>query len=312
MTATSNGIFEYEEVCAGVAPANVTLTFNANVCADEPIASLIPVVSKGAGDVNQFTASAKLMPAGNAGVQPFPVGGVNTPIVRWFMGPLLDLATTNASAAKGNKTMMVDFDLPTLRSMSTLPDEGYNSSIYSNAVVLDGPANQWVYFAIQNNFQTSHPMHLHGHDFSVLGQGHGVFTSDMVGQLNFGNTIRRDTVLLWGAPVIDPSTGRPFTGPNAPAQSGWTVIGFQTDNPGAWVMHCHIIFHADGGMALQFIEQPDSIKDYYGSQFQDVCSKYESWEAAGGAGKLNYESGLKKRYAAHLDAHKNLHGAHSF
>ncbi|KAK5073890.1 hypothetical protein LTR64_006969 [Lithohypha guttulata] len=302
--STSNGVFEYEGSCDKPTPGN--LTFNANVCQDEPIASLVPVVPRGAGDLAKFTATSKLLPAGNAGTQAFS----NVSIVRWFMGPVDDLST-NSATKKGNKTIMVDFDLPTLRAMSTLPNEGFNSSIYSNAVVLDGPANDWVYFVIQNNFQTSHPMHLHGHDVSVVGQGHGIFTADMASTLNFGNPIRRDTVLLWGAPVINPDTGRPFTGPNAPAQSGWTVIGFQTDNPGAWVMHCHIMFHADGGMGMQFIERPRDIKDYYDSQFQNTCSQYEAWEASGGIGKLEYESGLKRRYQDHLEAHKFSGYSHS-
>lgn len=32
------------------------------------------------------------------------------------------------------------------------------------------------------------------------------------------------------------------------------VIAFQMDNPGAWLMHCHIAWHASSGMAIQFVE----------------------------------------------------------
>lgn len=64
-----------------------------------------------------------------------------------------------------------------------------------------------------------HPIHLHGHDFYLLGTGSGVFSDPAV--LKYSNPMRRDVAML-------------------PA-NGWLVIGFVTDNPGAWLMHCHIV-----------------------------------------------------------------------
>jgi FtsP/CotA-like multicopper oxidase with cupredoxin domain len=64
-----------------------------------------------------------------------------------------------------------------------------------------------------------HPIHLHGHDFYVLGAGSGNFSN--VTELQFTNPPRRDVAMLPGG--------------------GWLVIGFITDNPGAWLMHCHIV-----------------------------------------------------------------------
>jgi hypothetical protein len=65
-------------------------------------------------------------------------------------------------------------------------------------------------------------MHLHGHDFYVLGSGIGNFT---VENLNYDNPIRRDTAML-------------------PA-GGWLAVAFKTDNPGAWLMHCHVAWHVE-------------------------------------------------------------------
>jgi FtsP/CotA-like multicopper oxidase with cupredoxin domain len=282
----ANGIFTYKGSC-GTPTVDTAWTSTLNTqtdCKDEPLASLIPVQGKSGGTLEKFNSIAQLLPGGNGGSQTFANYG---PIIRWLLGPPTPLATTpNTPQTLGANTINVDFDQPTLKSMATLPSVGFNNSIYSNAVVLDGPANDWVYFVIQNNFQTSHPMHLHGHDFSVLGQGKGVFSASQVSTLNFQNPIRRDTALLFG-----------IVGPGGVPQGGWTVIGFQTDNPGAWIMHCHIIWHADGGMALQYIEQPSAIDaaGYYGStSFQNECAAYQAYEAAGGEGKLSYESGLKR------------------
>lgn len=256
----------------------------------------MPHVAKSGGSPGEFSSSAKLLPGGNAASQIFEKYG---PVNRWYLGGVQDLAG-NSGTVRGDKTINVTFSEPTLKTLADLPNLPYNSSIYSNAVVVDGSANHWVYFVIQNNFQTSHPMHLHGHDFSILGYGTGVFTADMIGQLNFQNPIRRDTALLVG-----------FGNPTS-FTSGWTVIGFQTDNPGAWVMHCHIIWHSDGGMGLQYLERPGEINaaSYTSSStFQNECAAYKNYEANGGELKAPYESGLKLKKRLH--GHQ-LHGhAHS-
>lgn len=36
---------------------------------------------------------------------------------------------------------------------------------------------------------------------------------------------------------------------------GWLVLAFETDNPGAWLMHCHIAWHVSEGLAVQFLER---------------------------------------------------------
>ncbi|CAG8906203.1 unnamed protein product [Penicillium egyptiacum] len=74
----------------------------------------------------------------------------------------------------------------------------------------------------------SHPMHLHGHNFWVLGSGNGSFPYDSAKDapeslINLRNPPYRDTTNL--------------------PPSGWAVIRYVTDNPGAWIFHCHIQWH---------------------------------------------------------------------
>ncbi|CAG8745953.1 9472_t:CDS:1, partial [Dentiscutata heterogama] len=40
-----------------------------------------------------------------------------------------------------------------------------------------------------------------------------------------------------------------------------TVIRYHLDNPGVWLMHCHMHWHLIKGMALQLIELPSKIKN---------------------------------------------------
>lgn len=48
---------------------------------------------------------------------------------------------------------------------------------------------------------------------------------------------------------------------------GYVIIRFQTDNPGFWLMHCHLEAHMDIGMAVvlqvgEISEQPKPPKDF--------------------------------------------------
>lgn len=36
---------------------------------------------------------------------------------------------------------------------------------------------------------------------------------------------------------------------------GWLVVAFETNNPGAWLFHCHIVWHASQGLSVQFLER---------------------------------------------------------
>lgn len=279
----SNAIIEYEGSCTTIPAANSTTTTSAATCIDEPLASLIPIVAKTGGDSSLFDSNGKLLPAGNAAR--FAFAGLPGTYVQWMMGAPTAL---NSPITGANRTINVNFTLPSLELLNSGIDA--SSAIFGNTVVLNGSESTWAYFVITNNFATSHPMHLHGHDFAVLGQAYGTpWDSSRVSTLNFNNPIRRDTALLFGQGL----------NPNSP---GYTVIGFPLDNPGAWVMHCHIIWHADLGMGMQFIERPGEISAYASKEaFNDECESYKAFEASNpGSIKLPYEAGIKR----HLDEHK--------
>ncbi|CAM6129148.1 unnamed protein product [Calypogeia fissa] len=85
---------------------------------------------------------------------------------------------------------------------------------------------------IYNGFE-SHPMHLHGHNFYILGQGFGNYdTARQTTGLNTYNPPLRNTVTV-------------------PA-GGWAVIRVLFDNPGMWLFHCHLDKHTAWGMQTVF------------------------------------------------------------
>jgi FtsP/CotA-like multicopper oxidase with cupredoxin domain len=130
----------------------------------------------------------------------FPTVGFNSDsLFRWYLN---------------STTMVAEWTNPTLLQVLN----GNTTYDTSNAVIELPTADEWVYMVIETSLAVPHPIHLHGHDFFVLAQGSGSYSSDTT--LNLENPPRRDTAML-------------------PA-SGYLVMAFETDNPGAWLMHCHI------------------------------------------------------------------------
>ena len=113
---------------------------------------------------------------------------------------------------------------------ATESDAIYRLKFNSTVDVILQNANTMV----PNNSET-HPWHLHGHDFWVLGYGKGVFDpiKDPLGY-NLVDPIMKNTL-----PV------HPY---------GWTAIRFRADNPGVWAFHCHIESHFFMGMGVVFEE----------------------------------------------------------
>ncbi|CAI2173817.1 1010_t:CDS:10 [Funneliformis geosporum] len=91
-----------------------------------------------------------------------------------------------------------------------------------------------IYFI--NTDEGEHPIHMHGHQFWLLGIGNGTVVDKTA--LNTVNPIKRDTSTI---PI-----------------SGWSALRFVVDNPGVWGHHCHM-WHMQVGLVMQLIELPDEI-----------------------------------------------------
>ncbi|QDS75104.1 hypothetical protein FKW77_007202 [Venturia effusa] len=133
----------------------------------------------------------------------------------------------------------------------------------------------WTYWIIQETAGTKvpipHPMHLHGHDFFILGAGTGIFDKATDPQkLTYVNPPRRDVTFLPG--------------------SGWVVVAFPTDNPGAWLMHCHIAWHVAEGLGVQFLESKSTI-NLPDAAWDKTCANWKKYYN-GSPAYLQSDSGL--------------------
>ncbi|KAF2271885.1 uncharacterized protein EI97DRAFT_497001 [Westerdykella ornata] len=132
----------------------------------------------------------------------------------------------------------VNHSYPTMQGLI----DGVSDWPKDNNVYKLGQANKWWYWVIQAGGETGppdHPIHLHGHDFHVLGSARNRTWDGDISTLRFSNPPRRDTAML-------PSLG-------------YLVLAFESNNPGIWLMHCHVPFHQSQGFALQFLEREDEI-----------------------------------------------------
>lgn len=135
-------------------------------------------------------------------------------------------------------------------------------------------AEDWVYLIITGQgtpkqvaggkrafIPVAHPMHLHGHDFVVLAQESRPYHPDDLknGTFTYDNPPRRDVALL--------------------PRNGYLAIGFKTDNPGLWIIHCHIAWHASSGLGLQIKENVKEIKltKAASNEKDRVCKNWRKW-----------------------------------
>ncbi|KAF4341171.1 laccase-like multicopper oxidase [Fusarium beomiforme] len=134
----------------------------------------------------------------------------------------------------------------------------------------DYTEKEWVYFVLTmdgaNGAITpgAHPIHLHGHDFALLQQEENQKYDPSKLNLKLDNPPRRDVVLLPGG--------------------GFVVIAFKADNPGIWLMHCHIARHASEGLAMQVLERQSDANRLFpvGSpnmnEAERVCRDWKTWQ----------------------------------
>ncbi|KAK8581512.1 hypothetical protein V6N12_071732 [Hibiscus sabdariffa] len=119
----------------------------------------------------------------------------------------------------------------------------YTGTPPSNTMVSNGtkvvvlPFNTSVELVMQDTSilgAESHPLHLHGFNFFVVGQGFGNFDPNKdPAKFNLIDPVERNTI---GVP-----------------SGGWVAIRFVADNPGVWFMHCHLEVHTSWGLKMAWI-----------------------------------------------------------
>ncbi|KAF8858876.1 hypothetical protein BDZ45DRAFT_704516 [Acephala macrosclerotiorum] len=223
------GIVRYDSSSTADPTTTSDVTIGSN-CGDEPLANLVPYLAMNVGNISEVTEES--------------LSFTFSSYFTW---------TINSSS------LYMNWSDPTI--IRIYEDEPIWPTAY-NVVPLTADSNdEWTVYVIQDlsGIGLYHPIHLHGHDFWVIGQATGQFDIDS-SDLNLVNPPRRDVASL-------------------PA-NGYLAIAFKKDNPGSWLMHCHIAWHASEGLALQFVERESEIGQSMANvqMSEDNCAAWIDYE----------------------------------
>ncbi|KAI9892924.1 MAG: hypothetical protein M1814_001083 [Vezdaea aestivalis] len=220
-------------------------------CSDEPYDKLKPVL-KWKVDPPTEKSNLGFYAVGLQNTSGFPYNPESPWFNRWtaYLAPL-----------------WLNFSHPTINNLA--PPGGQYPG-YLDVTSSNHTEGSWVYMVISGRPiknttgvifpPAAHPIHLHGHDFALLAQSKDLYPGDLNKvNLTLTNPPRRDVVLL-------------------PAQ-GYIVIAFKADNPGVWLLHCHIAWHASSGLGLQVAENVDRIKIAPETRkaIDETCKQWDAW-----------------------------------
>ena len=111
---------------------------------------------------------------------------------------------------------------------------------------IDIPLNAIVEVVLVDEVQQpnlSHPFHLHGQAFHIMGIGRSP-NKDI--KINLKHALDLDRKGLLMRHFKSPPAKDTVAVPN----NGYVVFRFKADNPGFWFFHCHFLFHIVIGMNL--------------------------------------------------------------
>ncbi len=109
----------------------------------------------------------------------------------------------------------------------------------------------------------------------MLAQSHEPWNETTSPRLfRYDNPPRRDTAML--------------------PRAGFLALAFKPDNPGSWLLHCHIAWHASSGLAQQILVRPDEIPDLPGHlvETKRVCANWSDTELAQNMDQIQDDSGV--------------------
>lgn len=166
---------------------------------------------------------------------------------------LVKNSTGNMEWQLNSQTYRANFNIPLLweaaAGRTSFPDQPqwHTMNLGTNATIILNITNLTPFY---------HPFHLHGHNMYVLNEGPSNTIWDGSTR-NPSNPLRRDTQMI--SPL------------------GWVALQFENDNPGIWPFHCHVAWHLSGGLAMNFMTQPENIPTLPVGERESTCTAWEEY-----------------------------------
>ncbi|KAL1594398.1 hypothetical protein SLS60_010158 [Paraconiothyrium brasiliense] len=118
-------------------------------------------------------------------------------------------------------------------------------------LILTTKNNTWIdlVFHVATAGQPPHPIHKHSNKGFIIGQGEGNFTWNSVAQAAAENPENFN--------LISPPFRDGFVTPASATSPTWLAVRYQVVNPGAFLLHCHVQSHLEGGMSMVILDGVD-------------------------------------------------------
>ncbi|KAI4147817.1 MAG: hypothetical protein LQ340_005362 [Diploschistes diacapsis] len=174
--------------------------------------------------------------------------------------------------------------VPSLYSAISTGSNNTNPIVYgqTNPFVLQHNA---VVEIVMNDYHTNlHPFHLHGHQFQTLLRTapNGGYYSGTTPSNVSATPMRRDTLMV--------------------QNGGHAVIRFRADNPGVWLLHCHIEWHTESGLIATIVEAPELLQGVQVPQDHlQACKKYGLPDTGNSLGNVSDPLGSQTYHVPLLD-----------
>jgi FtsP/CotA-like multicopper oxidase with cupredoxin domain len=115
--------------------------------------------------------------------------------------------------------------------------------------------NTWIdlVFILRELGSPPHPIHKHSNRAFILGAGEGHF--------NWKSVAEAAAAVPDNFNLVTPPFRDGFVVPGSGRTPTWLVVRYQVINPGAFLLHCHIQSHLNGGMAMVILDGVDKWPD---------------------------------------------------
>lgn len=174
-------------------------------------------------------------------------------------------------AIRNNVTMSagMELDKPSLYIQKEQPYVNLTEEFSETLIDVGIKKGDVVDIIFQNSPIADHPMHLHGHTFWTLAYNDSVsvFPYSSVGE----------AIESGDEEMFDFDTA-PYVDGVAVLTGGYAVVRLVADNPGVWMIHCHIQTHVSAGMSAAFVSAKEDIGSIPISLLEQAHAQYDSMD----------------------------------
>lgn len=169
--------------------------------------------------------------------------------------------------------------VPSLATALTTGKAASNASIYgANVNAMVAEFGQLVEIVVNNYDTGAHIMHIHGHAPQLVAR--------VSGEVDDNHTITSQAVYDGDTSAFPRTPIRRDSWVLAPA--GYTVIRFIANNPGVWIIHCHMEWHVDAGLTATLVEAPRQLQaQTFPPAMAQICKEQNMKTRGNAAGNVD-------------------------